>query len=203
MSMRSYHLTFAKKFYPFIYNYMIGTALAGATAIAGQLIGGNAARKARERQLDAIEAEKQKNRNWYDRRYNEDATQRADAQRLLTRVENSIKKRNQAAAGTAAVMGGSPEVAAAARAQNNEALADVTSQIVANAEARKDAIEQQYRERDAQLAGQQMAMRAEDQMAMGQAIGQTIGTLGNIAASAFSANPAEPTKQTEIENPTT
>lgn len=182
MSMRSYHLTFAEKFYPFIYNYMIGTAIAGAAAIAGQLIGGNAARKARKRQRAAIEAEKQKNQNWYDRRYNEDATQRADAQRLLNRVEESVKRRNKAAAGTAAVMGGSPEAAAAARAQNNEALADVTSQIVANAEARKDAIEQQYRERDAQLAGQQIAMQAEDQMATGQAIGQSLGTLGEVAS---------------------
>lgn len=180
--MRSYHLTFAEKFYPFIYNYMIGTAIAGAAAIAGQLIGGNAARKARKKQRAAIEAEEQKNQNWYDRRYNEDATQRADAQRLLNRVEESVKRRNKAAAGTAAVMGGSPEAAAAARAQNNEAISDAVSQISANAEARKDAIEQQYLERDAQLANQHIAMQAEDQMAMGQAIGQSLGTLGEVAS---------------------
>ena len=161
---------------------MLGLAIGGALGIAGQVLGGISDSKAAREERRALRAQQQKNQNWYDRRYNEDATQRADAQRLLNRVEESVKRRNKAAAGTAAVMGGSPEAAAAARAQNNEAISDAVSQISANAEARKDAIEQQYRERDAQLVGQQIAMQAEDQMAMGQAIGQSLGTLGEVAS---------------------
>lgn len=183
MSEQNYQPIFVLKFYLLIIIHMLGLAIGGAVGLVGQMVGSNAARKARKAQRAAIEAEKQKNQNWYDRRYNEDATQRADAQRLLTRVENSIKKRNQAAAGTAAVMGGGQEVAAAARAQNNEAIADVTSQIAANAEARKDAIEQQYRERDSQLTNQQLSLQAEDKAAVGQSIGQALGTVGNIVGS--------------------
>ena len=88
-----------------------------------------------------VEAQRQKNQDWYDRRYNEDATQRADAQRILTQTEESIKQRNKAAAGSAAVMGGTDESVAAAKEANNKALADATSQIAADAEARKDNIE--------------------------------------------------------------
>ena len=87
-------------------------------------------------------------------RYNEDATQRADAQRILTQTQEAIKQRNQAAADSQAVMGGTDESVAATKAANNQALADATSQIAVNAERRKDQIEQTYQQRDAQIQNQ-------------------------------------------------
>ncbi len=45
-------------------------------------------------------------------------------------------------------MGGTDESTAAAKAANNEALADATSQIAANADARKDNIEATYMQND-------------------------------------------------------
>ncbi len=123
---------------------LIGTAI-GAV---GSIFGGISASKAAKRAKKNIEAQREKNQDWYDRRYNEDATQRADAQRLLTQTEESIKQRNRQAAGAAAVMGGTDESAAAAKAANNQALADATSQIAANADARKDNIEATYMEND-------------------------------------------------------
>lgn len=98
-----------------------------------------------------LQAQKKANQDWYDRRYNEDATQRADAQRILTMTEESIKNRNRQAAGAQAVMGGTEESVAAAKAANNQALADATSQIAVNADARKDQIEQTYQQKDAQI----------------------------------------------------
>ena len=95
-----------------------------------------------------VEEQRQKNQDWYDRRYNEDATQRADAQRILQQTEESIKNRNRQAAGTAAVMGGSEEGVALAKAANNEALSEAASQIAANADARKDNIEATYMSND-------------------------------------------------------
>lgn len=95
--------------------------------------------------------QKEANQNWYDRRYNEDATQRADAQRILTQTEESIRNRNRQAAGAQAVMGGTDESTAAAKAANAQALADATSQIAVNAENRKDQIEQTYQQRDSQI----------------------------------------------------
>lgn len=93
----------------------------------------------------------QENQDWYDRRYNEDATQRADAQRILTMTNENIKQRNQQAAGAQAVMGGTEESVAAAKAANNQALADATSQIAVNGERRKDQIESQYMQTKADL----------------------------------------------------
>ena len=116
---------------------LIGSAI-GAV---GSIFGGIKASKAMKKAKRNVEAQRQKNQDWYDRRYNEDATQRADAQRILTQTEESIKQRNKAAAGSAAVMGGTDESVAAAKEANNKALADATSQIAADAEARKDNIE--------------------------------------------------------------
>lgn len=123
---------------------LIGSAIGAA----GSIFGGIKASKAMKKVKRNVEAQRQKNQDWYDRRYNEDATQRADAQRILTQTEESIKQRNKAAAGSAAVMGGTDESVAAAKEANNKALADATSQIAADAEARKDNIEATYMQND-------------------------------------------------------
>ncbi|MEE1384436.1 MAG: hypothetical protein U0K29_00125 [Prevotella sp.] len=133
---------------------LIGSIAGGALGAAGSIFGGISASKAMRRVKKNLQAQKEANQNWYDRRYNEDATQRADAQRRLTLTEQSIKNRNQQAAGAQAVMGGTDESTAAAKAANNQALADATSQIAVNADARKDQIEQTYRAKDDEYVNQ-------------------------------------------------
>ncbi len=128
--------------------------IGSAVGAAGTIFGGISASKAMNKMKKNIEAQRKSNQDWYDRRYNEDATQRADAQRILTQTEQSIKNRNQQAAGAQAVMGGTEESTAAAKAANNQALADATSQIAVNADARKDKIEQTYQQNEANYANQ-------------------------------------------------
>lgn len=128
--------------------------IGSAVGVAGSIFGGISASKAMNRMKKNIEAQRKQNQDWYDRRYNEDATQRADAQRILTQTEQSIKNRNQQAAGSQAVMGGTDESTAAAKAANNQALADATSQIAVNADARKDQIEQTYQQNEANYVNQ-------------------------------------------------
>lgn len=130
---------------------LIGGAIGAGISAIGGIFGGISASKAMKKVKRNIEQQQKENQDWYDRRYNEDATQRADAQRMITMVNDSIKKRNKQAAGAAAVMGGSEEAVAMSKEANNQALSDTTSQIVANAEQRKDNIEQQYLNRKADL----------------------------------------------------
>ena len=121
---------------------LIGSAIGAA----GSIFGGISASKAMKKIQRNVEAQRQKNQNWYDRRYNEDYTQRADAQRILTQTEESIKNRNKQAAGIQAVMGGTDESVAATKEANSKALADATSQIAAQADARN--IEATYMQND-------------------------------------------------------
>ena len=121
------------------------------------------------------------NENWYNRRYNEDATQRADAQRLLSDLNDNVRQRNQAVAGTQAVTGGTEESVAASKAANNRAIADVVSQIAANGEQRKDAIEGQYMNRKTALNDQlnNLGMaKAQSIAAAAQGLGETTTALG-------------------------
>lgn len=122
----------------------IGSAIGGALGIGGSIFGGISASKAMKNAKRNIEGRMKENQDWYDRRYNEDATQRADAQRILTMTNDNIRKRNRQAAGAQAVMGGTDESVAATKAANNQAIAEATSQIAVNGERRKDQIESQY-----------------------------------------------------------
>lgn len=130
---------------------MIGSLVGAGLSAVGSIFGGISASKAMKRVKRNLESQKNSNQDWFDRRFNEDATQRADAQRILTKTEDSIRNRNRQAAGTQAVTGGTDESVAAAKAMNNQALAEATSQIAVNGDARKDRIEDAYRQRDAQL----------------------------------------------------
>lgn len=133
-------------------------ALGGAIGLGlnaiGSIFGGISASKAMRRVKDNLNDQRRQNQDWYNRRYNEDATQRAESQAMITRTEESIRNRNRQAAGAQAVMGGTDESVAAAKAANNQALADATASIAVNAERRKDNIEAQYQAKDEALQQQ-------------------------------------------------
>ena len=163
---------------------MIGSLVGAGLSVAGSIFGGISASKAMKKVKRNLQAQKKANQEWYERRYNEDATQRADAQRILTMTEESIKNRNRQAAGAQAVMGGTEESVAAAKAANNEALATATSQIAVNAEARKDQIEQQYRSTDSSIDQQLNNLEMNKAGAIGQAV-QGVASAGAGLAGAF------------------
>ena len=163
---------------------LIGSIAGGALGAAGSIFGGISASKAMRRVKKNLQAQKEANQNWYDRRYNEDATQRADAQRILTQTEESIRNRNRQAAGVQAVMGGTDESTAAAKAANAQALADATSQIAVNAENRKDQLEQTYQQRDSQINEALNNLEMNKAQAISQAV-QGVAKAGAGIAGAF------------------
>lgn len=122
----------------------LGSLIGGAMKIGGSIFGGIKASQAMKQVEKNLNQQMQDNQNWYDRRYNEDATQRADAQRMLTMTMDAIRDRNRAAAGTQAVMGGTEESVAATKAANANALADTAAQIAVAGANRKDNVENQY-----------------------------------------------------------
>jgi hypothetical protein len=163
---------------------MLGSLIGAGVGAIGSIFGGISASKAMKKVKANIEQAQTDNQNWYDRRYNEDATQRADAQRVLTMTEESIKNRNKQAAGTQAVMGGTEESVAATKAANNQALADATSQIAVNAEARKDNIENQYLNTKSNLNQQLNNFEIGKAQAIGQAV-QGVASAASSIGSAF------------------
>lgn len=162
---------------------MIGTLIGAGLGLASSIAGGIANRKARRKQEQMLAQQQRDNQAWYDRKYNEDPTKRADTVRLLTQMQEQIKNRNRAAKGRQAVMGGTEDSTTAVKEANNKTLADTTSQIVAANEARKDAIEQQYQQNKRSIQGQQMQMEAEKSADTANVVAGVAGTAANIAAS--------------------
>lgn len=161
---------------------MLGALIGAGLGLASSIAGGVANRKARRKQEQMLAQQQRENQAWYDRKYNEDPTKRADTVRLLTQMQEQIKNRNRAAKGRQAVMGGTEDSTTAVKEANNKTLADTTSQIVAANEARKDAIEQQYQQNKRSIQGQQMQMEAEKSADTANAVAGVAGTAANIAA---------------------
>lgn len=166
----------------------IGAAIGAGMSIAGSIYGGVKASKAANEAADKIEEQRKKNQEWYNRRYNEDATQRGDAQRMLTRTEEIIRQRNQAAQGAQAVMGGTSESVAAAKAANNKAISDAASTIAANADARKDAIEATYMQNDNAYNQQMIGVDQAKAQAIAGAVQGIANAGADIAGATFDVN---------------
>lgn len=165
---------------------IIAAGIAAASSIGNSIFGSVSANKQKRKQLRAIAKLQQENRNWYNRRYNEDATQRADAQRMLTRANDAIKKRTQAAYGRKAVVGGTDATLAATQQANAAEMGNAVSQIVTNAEARKDDIEQQYRNRQSELEAQKSGVQAAASQAKRENTAAAVTGAVNAAASVIS-----------------
>lgn len=130
---------------------MIGSLIGGGASIAASVAGAVASASAAKKAQKNLRNRIAENRAWYDQRYNEDATQRADAQRAIARLDEMIKSRNKGAAGTSAVMGSTDAVTAMRNASNADALANTMSNIAVAGDRRKDSIERSYRATDNSL----------------------------------------------------
>lgn len=161
---------------------MWGALIGAALSLASSVAGGISNRKKAKAQEEALAKQQRENQAWYDRKYNEDPTKRADTMRLLTMMQEQIKDRNRAAKGRQAVMGGTEDSTTAVKEANNKTLADTTSQIVAANESRKDAIEQQYQQNKRQIEGQQMQMQAQQAGNTAGVVSGVAGTAANIAS---------------------
>lgn len=182
---------------------MIGTLIGAGLGLASSIAGGIANRKARKKQEQMLAQQQRDNQAWYDRKYNEDPTKRADTVRLLTQMQEQIKNRNRAAKGRQAVMGGTEDSTTAVKEANNKTLADTTSQIVAANEARKDAIEQQYQQNKRSIQNQQMGIEAEKSADTANVAASVAGTAANIAASLDSGSTSSKApKRPDVAQPT-
>lgn len=170
---------------------MIGAILGAAGSVGSALFSGIKSARAARKAKQQVEQQKAENTAWYNRRYNEDGTQRADAQRLLRRTQEAITNRNKDAAATQAVVGGTEESVAATKKANANALSETASAINANAEARKDNIESSYRSQDSALNNQLNNMELQRSQNIANAGSQAIAAFGKAASAIDAAGVGE------------
>lgn len=171
-----------------LFDSIAGAALGAAGGIFGGAASSGTLNKGYREAMASIDRQGAANKAWYEKRYNEDATQRADAQRLLQMTEESIRKRNEQARGRQAIAGGTPEALAAEKSANNAALAKTMSAINADAVADKQHVEDSYRSQEAALEESRRAMatnRSQQQAAQQAAAAQGMAGAGADIIGAF------------------
>lgn len=162
---------------------MVGSLIGAGLQAAGSIFGGLKASEAMKKVKNNLLEQKQKNEDWYNQRYHEDATQRADAQSMITKTKEAMLARTKSAEGARAVMGGTEESVAATKAANAQAMADATAQIAAAGDRRKDAIESQFHAKDDALQAERNDMerqKASNIMQAAQAVGQVGAGIGEL-----------------------
>lgn len=157
----------------------ISAAIGLATSVAGGIMANKAARKQRKEMREA----RQRQLNSQIRKYNENGLQRASAQAMLNRVQDYITRRNKQAHGARAVMGGSEAAAAAEKEANAQTLANAASNIVAQDDARKDALQAQMDKDTARYNEQEAQAKAAQAQALSQAVSQAGSAVGSAVDS--------------------
>lgn len=136
---------------------MIGSIIGAGVGLFSSIFGGISAAKKAKKAEEEMQRQRSANNDWYRRRYNEDYTQTAEAQGLMTKAREYAQDQIRNAVGRQAVMGGTTEVETA-RKQGADLMSDTLSDLAAMGIRRKENIENQYMQREAQISQQYQNM---------------------------------------------
>lgn len=161
---------------------MVSSIIGGILSVGGAVAGGLASANAANKAAGITRQQRAKNRAWYEYNMNTPYTQRADALASIKKAREIFMERNKNASQTAAVSGATDEAAARAKEDANKVIEDTMTNIAAQGAAHKDQVEQQYQERDNQLAEQQRQTEIAKANAIAGAAGQVTKAGANLAS---------------------
>jgi hypothetical protein len=162
---------------------LIGGIIGGVGSAVAGIVGGNATRKAAQRNQRLLEEAENNAKAWYDKEYNANFLDRSDARAAIQKTREILNDRYKAAEGAAAVSGATEESVARQKAAANETLADVTSNIAERADAHKEAVRANYEAQQADFLAKKTAVNNQKAAATAQAasgLATAAGQLGDI-----------------------
>lgn len=112
----------------------------------------------------------------------EDYTQRADVQNVLRKQKEMLAEQYKRARATNVVAGGTDEALVLQQREANETLGDTTANIAAQSEAYKESVENQYRQREAELAQQEIGHYQNQAQAISAAAGQVGSAVSGLVS---------------------
>lgn len=136
----------------------INSIITGAAAVGNALASVQAARKTRR----LLSEQEKENEDWFQQRYHEDGTQRADAQRMITKTTEALLRTNRNAQASAAVTGATPEQAAITQRDSNRMLAEGIAKVVERQNDRQDNVEDEYRRRKRELQNTRLQLETNN-----------------------------------------
>lgn len=167
---------------------ILGGIIGGIGSAVAGIVGGNATRKAANRNARLLQEAENDAKAWYDKEYNANFLDRSDARATIAKTREILNERYKQAEGAAAVTGATEESVARQKAAANEVLADVTSNIAERADAYKDAVRANYENQQANFLAQKTAVNNQKAQATAQAasglataaqnLGNAVGGMG-------------------------
>ena len=161
---------------------LIGGIIGGVGSAVAGIVGGNAVKKAAQRNEKLIREAEDQAKSWYEKEYNSSYLDRADAKAAINQAREMLKDRYASAEGAAAVTGATEESIARQKAANNAVVADVTSSIAASADAYKDSVRANYEGQMDAVRAQKTAMnnqKAQATLQAAQGLAQAANSLGS------------------------
>ena len=136
---------------------MIGAGM----KIGGAAINAIANARAYRNQMKNLRRQERENQNWYDRRYNENATERADSVALNEQAKQHFAEAMARHQGAAAVMGGTNAQLAAEKSAEAAGYAGIQAQRQQLADTRKDTIENKFMANKTAIQDKMNALEAQ------------------------------------------
>lgn len=147
--------------------------------LASGIFGGIKSAKAAREQQRLINEQESKNNAWYNRNYYQNYMESAEAQAAMKRVENTLKKQNQEARATAAVMGSTPEAAAAQQQANNEILDNTATGLAAQATQRKTQVDAANQQNQNAILNARLGQSQMNEQGGAQLMSNGLGLIGS------------------------
>lgn len=160
---------------------IIGAGLQVGLQAGSAIYGAIKSSQANKKAMELLQNQRDENKKWYEQRMAEDYTQRADVQNVLRKQKEMLSEQYKRARATNVVAGGTDEALVLQQREANEILGDTTANIAAQSEAYKEGIENQYREREGELAQQEIANYQNQAQAISTAAGQVGSAVSGLA----------------------
>ena len=158
---------------------MIGTALSAFAKIASSVYGGIMAKRAAEEGQQKLDKMKRENDAEDQRVSYRDPSQSIIAQYALRRTFDNIRRRNEQAAGTDAVM--NTHQLRDVQAANAEQGAETAARVAASEAARQDQLHQQHLTRKQQLEQEEYNLTQQKRQNIANAVQNGLNVAGGIA----------------------
>lgn len=158
---------------------MIGSILGAVGGLASGIFGGIKSAKAAREQQRLINEQEAKNNAWYNRNYYQNYMESSEAQAAMKRVENTLKKQNQEARATAAVMGSTPEAAVAQQQANNEILDNTATGLAAQATQRKTQVDAANQQNQNAILNARLGQSQMNEQGGAQLMSNGLGLIGS------------------------
>ena len=147
--------------------------------LASGIFGGIKSAKAAREQQRLINEQESKNNAWYNRNYYQNYMESAEAQAAMKRVENTLKKQNQEARATAAVMGSTPEAAVAQQQANNEILDNTATGLAAQDTQRKTQVDAANQQNQNAILNARLGQSQMNEQGSAQLMSNGLGLIGS------------------------